>query len=216
MIELGEASLYLGAKIVRDDIRICLHQQSHIQTFLNRFDIAHCNSMNTLMCSSTKLQENTWTNEIDLKQFQSLIGALLYPATISRANISYAIGCLSRFLQRPQHTHLIAVKRVLRYLKGTANYGQYFPSNGYIQLVSYADADYGQCLDTRQSISGILHKLGDTIIEWSRKRQSTVALSRTEAWIQSTHRSHERCDPPLPTAPRTSPLQTEAKLYLQW
>jgi hypothetical protein len=76
---------------------------------------------------------------------------------------------------------MIAAKRILRYLKGIMDFGLNFPNIGNMVLTLYADADYGRCPDTRRPILGILYKIGDAPIEWSSKRQPTVAMSTTEA-----------------------------------
>jgi hypothetical protein len=84
-------------------------------------------------------------------------------------------------MQEPEEAHLQAAKKILRYLQGTINYGVFFPSNDSSSFHTYADADWGRDLDTRRSVSGILHKLGNTTIHWSSKLQPTVSLSSTEA-----------------------------------
>jgi hypothetical protein len=76
---------------------------------------------------------------------------------------------------------MTAAKNILRYLKGTINYGLCISNEIDYKLTSYTDANYARDLDTRRSTYGIIHKLGNSPIEWSSKRQPTVALSTTEA-----------------------------------
>jgi hypothetical protein len=116
----------------------------------------------------------------NLQTYQALVGCLLF-VTITRPSISYSVGCVSRYLSKPRQTHMTAAKNILRYLKGTINYGLCISNEIDYKLTSYTDANYARDLDTRRSTYGIIHKLGNSPIEWSSKRQPTVALSTTEA-----------------------------------
>jgi hypothetical protein len=100
---------------------------------------------------------------------------------ITRPDIGFAVGCISRYANSPQVPHMTAAKRILRYLKGTPNLGIHFPNTGRTFLVSYANTNYGRDQDTRRPISWIVHKIGNAPIEWSSKRQPTVAMSTIEA-----------------------------------
>ena len=80
----------------------------------------------------------------------------------------------------PSETHWRGIKRILRYIKGTMNYGLLFSGND-SKLVGFADADWAGDLDTRCSTSGYVFKVGTAIVSWNSKRQKTVARSSTEA-----------------------------------
>nr|GFD35759.1 uncharacterized mitochondrial protein AtMg00810-like [Tanacetum cinerariifolium] len=82
---------------------------------------------------------------------------------------------------RPIEKHLHAVKRIFRYLRGTVNWGLWYPKDFLIALTSFADADHAGCQDTRRSTSGSLQFLRDRLISWSSKRQKSDAISSTEA-----------------------------------
>ncbi|XP_073391793.1 secreted RxLR effector protein 161-like [Physcomitrium patens] len=181
MTELGEATMYLGAELKQNNSGIWFDQENYINKLLHRFDMINCNPARTPMSSSLHLQADMNQPLIEETNYRSLIGGLLYTSMISRPDICFAENTLSRYTQHPQVAHLTAAKRVLRYLKGTANSGIFYPYDNYLTLVSYADADYGRDIDTRRPISGLIHKLGKSPIEWSSKRQATVALSTTEA-----------------------------------
>nr|GEX10708.1 retrovirus-related Pol polyprotein from transposon TNT 1-94 [Tanacetum cinerariifolium] len=97
-------------------------------------------------------------------------------------------------LARPTEKHLHAVKRIFWYLRGTVNWGLWYPKDSSISLTSFADADHAGCQDTCRSTSGSLHFLGDKLINWSSKRQKSAAISSTEAeyahilWMITTYR----------------------------
>ncbi|KAF7823791.1 Retrovirus-related Pol polyprotein from transposon TNT 1-94 [Senna tora] len=91
------------------------------------------------------------------------------------------IGLMSRYMQSPKKHHLEAVRRILRYVKSTIDYGLLYKKGGDCKLVGYCDADYVGDHDTRRSTTGYVFKLGDGAISWCSKRQPTVSLSTTEA-----------------------------------
>ena len=132
------------------------------------------------MATGTRLTKaeigNILVNE---REYQSLVGSLMYAMTGTRPDLAYAVSQLSQFNAKPTAIHLTAAKRVLRYLKGHADLGITYRDDDN-SLNGYCDTDWGANED-RKSISGYLFMLGGGAISWSSKKQSTVALSSTEA-----------------------------------
>lgn len=81
----------------------------------------------------------------------------------------------------PRVDHMSALKRIIRYVQGTLDFGLYLYSSSTSTLVSYTDADWGGCPDTRRSTSGYCVFLGDNLISWSSKRQPTLSRSSAKA-----------------------------------
>jgi hypothetical protein len=180
MTYLGQARLYLGVELLYNSLGTWLHQKRYIESLLIRFGMEQCNTLSIPMTQSTHLKTDMESPPCDLQTYQALVGCLLF-VTITRPDISFSVGCVSRYLLKPQQAHLTATKNILRYLKGTLNYGLCISNNVDCTLTSYTDADYARDVDTRRSTSGIIHKLGNSPVDWSSKRQSTVAMSTTEA-----------------------------------
>uniref|UniRef100_A0A2N9F0E1 Reverse transcriptase Ty1/copia-type domain-containing protein n=1 Tax=Fagus sylvatica TaxID=28930 RepID=A0A2N9F0E1_FAGSY len=124
----------------------------------------------------TKLQQ---TFELkDLGPLHYFLGLQLQP------DLSFAVNQVRQFMHSPTDTHMVAAKRILRYLKGTLNHGLLFrPSS--LTLQAYADADWAGNSDDRRSTSGYVVFLGSTPITWVSKKQSTVSRSSTEAEYRS-------------------------------
>ncbi|XP_060670943.1 secreted RxLR effector protein 161-like [Ziziphus jujuba] len=116
----------------------------------------------------------------DATMYQQLVGSLIY-LTLTRPDISFAVGVVSRYMQSPKKPHLEAVRRILRYVKGTINLGLLYKRGEECKLVGYCDADYAGDHDTRRSTTGYIFSLGSGAISWCSKRQPTVSLSTTEA-----------------------------------
>jgi hypothetical protein len=133
----------------------------------------------------TKFMESTEDDalERELLFYRSAVGSLLYLAVGTRPDISAAVGVVSRFMENPSGQHWKAVKKIFRYLKGTADHALCLggDTSGAVVLSGYCDADWAGDHDDRHSTTGYAFSLGSGSISWSSKRQKTVALSTTEA-----------------------------------
>ena len=87
----------------------------------------------------------------------------------------------ARFQSKPKESHLVAVKRIFRYLVNTVDLGLWYPKSCSLDLIAYSDADYAGCQIDRKSTSGYCHFLGGCIVSWASKKQNSVALSTAEA-----------------------------------
>lgn len=188
MKDMGEADYVLGVKIYRDRSRklLALSQESYIRTILERFKmldrnpietpIAKGESLNLDMCPKTPNEKR----EMEKVPYSSVVGSLMYAMMCTRPNICYAVGLVSRFQSNPGKRHWMAVKRILRYLKGTMDYSLCYQGSD-LRLTGYTYADWGGDLDVRKSTSGYAFLLCNGAITWSSKKQSCTALSTMEA-----------------------------------
>ena len=99
-----------------------------------------------------------------------MIGSLLY-LTTSRPDIMFSVCMCARFQANPKETHVIAVKRILRYLKHTPSIGLWYPKGAIFELVGYFDSDYAGYKVDRKSTSGGCHLLDRSLVSWSSKKQ---------------------------------------------
>lgn len=113
--------------------------------------------------------------------YRQLVGSLMYLAVGTRPDISFAIGSVSRYLEKPTVVHEKALKRILKYLRGTMNFGILYKRGDEQCLKCYSDADYGGDVDTRRSTSGTLVTFNGSAISWFSSRQKSVSLSTTES-----------------------------------
>lgn len=142
--------------------------------------MTNCNTCKTPADSRAKLAAANGTPVEDPTLYRSLAGALQY-LTFTRPDISFAVQQVCLFMHDPREPHLNALKRILRYIKGTLDYGlQLYPTNS-SELVAYTYADWAGCPTTRRSTSGYCVFLGNSLISWSSKRQQTVSRSSAEA-----------------------------------
>jgi hypothetical protein len=123
--------------------------------------------------------------------YRSMIGSLLYVMT-SRPYIMQAVGLVARFQVAPKETHVQVVKRIFKYLKGTLDFGLWYSRGEYFTLTTYTDADWEDNVDDKKSTSGGAFFLGNNLVSWLRKKQSSVSLSTTKSSIlQQQHVAHK-------------------------
>ncbi|GJY03795.1 hypothetical protein Tco_0369735 [Tanacetum coccineum] len=118
--------------------------------------------------------------DVDVHLYRSMIGSLMY-LTASRPDIMYAVCVCSRFQVTPKTSHLNAVKRIFKYLKGKPNLGLWYPRESPFDLEAFSDSDYGGSNLDRKSTTGGCQFLGQRLISWQCKKQTIVATSTTEA-----------------------------------
>ena len=134
----------------------------------------------TPMSSSCKLDKDECGKSVDQKLYRGMIGLLQY-LTASRPDIMFSVCMCARFQSAPKESHLLAVKRILRYLSGSIEIGLWYSRESSYELIAYSDADFAGCKLDRKSTSGTCQFLGINLISWFSKKQTSVALSTTEA-----------------------------------
>lgn len=120
----------------------------------------------------------------DAEVYRRIIGKLLY-LNMTRPDISYAVQQLSQFLHAPRQPHYKAALHVLRYLKGSLNYGLFYSSNTDFNVTGYSDADWGTCMFTGRSLTGWCIFVGNSLVSWKTKKQKVVSKSSAEAEYRS-------------------------------
>ena len=183
MSDIGRIAYFLGMEFVTTKSGIFLHQKKYATDILKRFNMLDCNSATTPCEPGIKLSTGEDTNLVDSTLYRQLIGSLRYLCN-SRPDITYGVGLVSRFMKKPCKDHLLAAKRILRYVKGTLECGILFlaaKENSEIEIVGYTDADWSGDVGDRKSTSGYMFMLGNAPISWCSKKQDVVALSSCEA-----------------------------------
>ena len=139
-----------------------------------------CKLAPTLMETGVKLSTNDEEKPVDGTLFRQLVGSLIY-LTTTRLDITFAVGVISKYMTSPKQNHWKAAKRILRYLRGTLQFGLEYMHTGNFRLQGYADSDWAGCIDSWKSTFGYCFSLGSVAVSWSSKKQPNVALSSTEA-----------------------------------
>nr|XP_043618875.1 secreted RxLR effector protein 161-like [Erigeron canadensis] len=112
--------------------------------------------------------------------YRGMIGSLMY-LTASRPDIMFSTCLCARHQASPHESHLLAVKRIFKYLKGTPTMGLWSPRDSNFDLVGFSDSDYVGCMLDRKSTGGGCQLLGGRLTSWTSKKQHTVSISIVEA-----------------------------------
>jgi len=134
----------------------------------------------TLLEANKKLRREEGSLLANPQPYRALVGSLLY-LTITRPDISFSVGLVSRFMQSPRKPHLEVAKKILKYVNSTLDMGLFFDKKVTSSLVGFTNADFGGDLDDRRSTSGYVFLSGGTSISWCSKKQNSFSLSTTEA-----------------------------------
>eukprot|EP00253_Pinus_taeda_P024851 PITA_24851 len=179
MTELGYVHYYLGIEVTQHPKSIFLSQNKYIGDLLNRFGMIECNPLTTPMEQNLKLTSIEGKEFEDATKYKQLVGSLNY-LTTTRPDISFAVGILSRFMQKPCEGHWSAAKKVLRYLKGTQDFGIKYTQVDNFSLIGYSDSDFEGDKETGVSISRYAMSLGLGAVSWRSRKQSVPTNSTTK------------------------------------
>lgn len=184
MKDLGPLHHFLGVKVIqnRDTGVVWIGQPVYTRKILQRYGMQDSKPISTPVNPDIKLVASEEADDVcNQQRYQAVVGSLLYLSTKTRPDIAYAVSCVARFCARPTKEHWTAVKRILRYLKGTSNFGLIYKEDTPTTIIGYSDADWAGDVGDRKSTSGYMFFLGGAAISWRSSKQTCVALSTAEA-----------------------------------
>ncbi|GJY70423.1 retrovirus-related pol polyprotein from transposon TNT 1-94 [Tanacetum coccineum] len=152
MSMMGELNFFLGLQIKQMEDGIFFNQSKYIKEMLKKFGLEDSKPMKTPMSSDTKLTKDEECESVDSTKYRGMIGSLLY-LTASRPDIMFSVCLCAHFQEAPKTSHLKAVKRIFRYIKGTTHLGLWYPKGTGIETVVYADSDHAGDYVDRKSTS---------------------------------------------------------------
>ena len=179
MSMMGELNFFLGLQVSQKPDGIFICQTKYVRDLLKKYKMEDSTPAKTPMATATKLDQDESGKKVDITHYRGMIGSLLY-LTASRPDIMFATCLCARFQADPKESHLIAVKRIFRYLKGTPNLGIWYPKDTGFDLIGYTDSDYAGCKIDRKSTSGSCQFLGRRLVSWFSKKQHSVSTSTAE------------------------------------
>ena len=179
MTDLGEMTYFLGKEVHQQQHDIFICQKKYAKERLKKFRMEECKPTSTPMNQKQNFCKEYGTEKADEGNFRSMIGCLMYLTAI-RPDIMYIVSLLLRYMHCASEIHFQTTKRVLRYVKGTIDYGIKFNQDKKFILHGYSDSDWVGCVDDMRSTSGCF-SFGYSIFSWSSKKQEVMAQSTAEA-----------------------------------
>ncbi|XP_019186444.1 PREDICTED: uncharacterized protein LOC109181144 [Ipomoea nil] len=156
-------NVFLGVEVQQTQNGIYIGQQKYAREVLKKFHMESCKSESTLLSQNAKFSKNDGAEKVDETTYRSIIGCLMF-LTATRPDIIFPVSLLSRFMHCASELHYTAAKRILRYIKGTLDYGLKFEKTKKLFLHGYSDSDWAGSYEN-----------------WSSTKQDVVAQSTAEA-----------------------------------
>ncbi|GKB34925.1 uncharacterized mitochondrial protein-like protein, partial [Tanacetum coccineum] len=169
-----------GFKIKQDSKGIFIFQEKYVRDLLKKYDLANSAPVKCPMLPPNNLGPNESRVFVNETLFRGMIGSLMY-LTARRPDMQFSTCLCARYQANPKESHLVAVKRIFRYLKGTPHLGLWYLKGSGFDLKAYSNSDYARCNLDRKSTSGGCQILGGKLVCWSTKKQNSVAMSSAEA-----------------------------------
>nr|GEW52235.1 ribonuclease H-like domain, reverse transcriptase, RNA-dependent DNA polymerase [Tanacetum cinerariifolium] len=155
MSDLGLFAYYLGIEVTQTNDDISIKQSAYANKILKEAGMRDCNETWIPMDPGTRLTKITEGTMVNSTEYRSLIGCLRY-LLYTRPDLSYSVGLLSRFMQEPREQHMKAIRQVIRYVKGTKDYGITYKHNGGNKIHGYSDSSYGVNTQEGKGTIGII------------------------------------------------------------
>eukprot|EP00253_Pinus_taeda_P027213 PITA_27213 len=180
MTDLGHLHYFIDLQVLQSKEGISLSQSKYACDILHHFHMEECKAAPSPFQSGVKLSVSCTSLEFDATLYHQLVGKLLY-LTHTRPDLSFAVGLVARFMQNPHESHWKEAKRILRYVRGTVQFGIHYSAKEAPLLVGFTDFDWAGDPNDRKSTIGYVFTLGSGPITWACKKQATISLSSAEA-----------------------------------
>nr|GEV74182.1 hypothetical protein [Tanacetum cinerariifolium] len=179
MSSMGELTFFLGLQVKQKNDGIFVSQDKYVAEILKKFGFTEVKNASTPIKTQKPFLKDEDGKEVDVHIYRSMIGLLMY-LTSSRLDIMFVVCACARYQVNPMVSHLFAMKRIFRYLKGQPKLGLWYLKDYPFDLVAYTDSDYARASLDRKSTTGGCQFLRCRLISWQCKKQTVVANSITK------------------------------------
>nr|GEV86742.1 uncharacterized mitochondrial protein AtMg00810-like [Tanacetum cinerariifolium] len=180
MSSMGELTFFSGLQGKQKNDGIFISQDKYIAEILKKFGFTEVKNASTAMQTQKLLLKDKDGEKVDVHMYRSMIGSLMY-LTSSRPDIMFVVCACARYQVNPKVSHLHAVKKIYRYLKGQPKLGLWYRKYSSLDLAAYTNSDYAGASFDRKSTTGGCQYLGCRLKSWQCKKQTVVANSTTKA-----------------------------------
>jgi hypothetical protein len=179
--DLGGLHFFLGIEMSKINEGILLTQRKYAMDLVKRAGMNSCNPVSTPISTTEKLSSDVGDplGPNDATSFRSIVGGLQY-LTLTRPDLAFAVNKVCQYLHALTTAHLIAVKQILRYVRGTDDLGLCIVKSPSLMVSGFLDVDWAGSLDDRRSLRGFAVFLDANLVSWSARKHHTVSRSSTE------------------------------------
>ena len=166
MTMMGELNYFHGLQIKQTNDGIFVNQANYCKELIKKFGMENSKHLATPMNTSCYLDKDEFGQPVDPRQYRGMIRSLL-DLSASRPDIMLSVCMCARFQSNPKFSHLMAVKKIIRYLLGTISLGLWYPKNSLCKQVGYSDSDFAGSKTDRKSTSGTCQFIGFALVSWN-------------------------------------------------
>ncbi|XP_068318542.1 uncharacterized mitochondrial protein AtMg00810-like [Pyrus communis] len=177
---LGDLKYFLGVEVARSSRGIFLSQRKYVLDLLKKTGMLRCKPVDTPIMGKHYLGIYPDQEPVDKCRYQRLVGRLIYLAH-TRPDIAYIVSVVSQFMHSSIVDHMVAVMRILTYVKLAPGKGILYKNFGYLRIEGFTDADWAANVTDRRSIFGYFTFVGGNLVTWRSKKQNVVSRSSAEA-----------------------------------
>nr|XP_016436863.1 PREDICTED: uncharacterized mitochondrial protein AtMg00810-like [Nicotiana tabacum] len=177
--DLGSLNYFLGIDVLHTTSGVLLHQRKFILDLLAEFHSDACSPITCPLELNVKLKDRVGNYLPMPEEYRSLISKLNF-FTHTRHDLNFVVQHLSQFMQQPCEPQMKVALHLLRYLRGTSDFGIFFNNSSDLSLQVYCDSDWGSCPESRRSVYGFCIFLGRSLISWKSKKHVVISLSLAE------------------------------------
>jgi hypothetical protein len=185
--DMGDIHHVVGMRVKkREDGTVWIDQATYIDEKLREFGMDQCKPMSTPETITRNSENDDELSEEDMSLYRQMVGSLIYASTSTRPDIAHAVNVATRHMRQARHSDMVNMKRTLRYLCGTKEYGLHYRGvlGDVMKIEAYSDSDWGGDREDRKSTSGYVVLVNGNVVSWCVKKQRVVAMSTAEAeWI---------------------------------
>jgi len=165
MKDLEELHYFLSIKVIQSPKGIWLLQRQYALNKLSEYGMMGCKPISLPLEQNVKLSANEGDIMEDTTMYKCIVRSLIY-MTVTRPDLSYAVGMVSQFMQTPQKPHLDVMRHILRYIKHTLQCGIFYEAKSQLQVHGYMDADWAGNVSDRRSTNGFMFSFGSGVVSW--------------------------------------------------
>ena len=176
----GKLSYFLGLQVSQGKDGLFISQSKYAKELIKKFGMETSTAVQNPMGTSCKISADLEGIDADPTLYRSMIGSLLY-LTASRPDIAFSVGVCARYQANPKESHVKAVKRIIKYIKYTSDYGIKYTFDTNVEIAGYSDSDWAGDANDRKSTSGGCFFVGNNLVSWHSKKQNCVSLSTAQA-----------------------------------
>ncbi|XP_059635304.1 uncharacterized mitochondrial protein AtMg00810-like [Cornus florida] len=169
MSMVGELTFFQGLQVKQLDNGIFISQSKYANELVKKFGMKDSKYIQTPMSTSSKLDKDSNPNKVNHFLYRSMIGSFLYFA-ITRPDISFSVGVCARYQADPREQHILVVKRIIRYVNSSLNYGLRYSFESNSEITGYTNADWVGNKDDRKSTLGGCFYIGTNLVSWYSKK----------------------------------------------